>query len=126
MFNVGDATPDQPVRLEVVANAGDEVVRSETTFTPAGPPKLTGRGTSPGSAPPGSSLTLDYDIANDSDGSASLVLGASIRLGGGAWISDAAGDAAVSVPPGPSTQTRRFKLQETARGWAPTKWRGLF
>ena len=63
-------------------------------------PQLTGATFGPAGVEPGGSVGLTYEIVNTGTVPVSVVLGASIRLGSGAWIDDTSNDARVRVTPG--------------------------
>jgi hypothetical protein len=76
----------------------------------ASKPDLTGTSATPRSVTPGQIITLTYVIGY-SGKPATIVLGASIRpASGGAWVSDPARDATVTLRPGSNTYSRTFSV----------------
>jgi hypothetical protein len=69
----------------------------------------------PSAVEPGGSIVLAYDIANAGQVPVAVILGASIRLGNGGWISDTTSDAVVRVAPGRSTYNRQFRVPPGAQ-----------
>lgn len=83
------------------------------TGVPFAAPELTTTTLSPRVADPGALITLEYEITYHGD-PLPLILGASVRLPGGAWISDPAGDVQVTLRPGRSSYTRQLRLPPTS------------
>ncbi len=79
------AVASDEVEAFLILNGSD--LQAGLASAPLASPELTSTSISPQVAGPGATLTLSYEITYDGD-PITLILGASIRTAGGAWISD--------------------------------------
>lgn len=94
-------------------NGTDVPASAPAAHVPAALPELSSTSVTPQIAAPGAVLTFNYELTYDGEPT-TVVLGASVRTGGGAWISDPPEDVRVTLRPGRMSFTRQFHLPSTA------------